>query len=438
MTTTNPETLSALATIAQLTYSRFSTTGPVGGANGSLYTEITQIVNGPLGFQARAFFNETTNELVIAFTGTEGADDLDASEFLPDFLADFSLAVAGVSPQDLVAQAFIGQATTLAQLEVGLFGSFDVTYVGHSLGGFLAQTASASGPEGEVVVFNAPGAGGFLGLPENHPFPEDNFTYVYSDPSDWGAMGGAIHSAGRPLSDNIYHVPGAEGHDISTPDETGLADALANGAIPQPADGNIFWPVDEALQLLGVSSLLDHYDSGDAPAIDGTSGHDEIIGTSGDDVMYGLGGNDTLTGGKADDFIFGGAGDDMLSGNAGADTLDGGAGDDWLNGGWGWDELIGGSGADRFYHHGVETGFGTEWIHDFSDTEGDRLVTGASGTAGDFTVSFATAEGRGSDDIAEAFIRYKPTGQIAWVLEDGAGLDEIRIQTADGGFDLLA
>ncbi|GGO53206.1 hypothetical protein SAMN05444398_10155 [Roseovarius pacificus] len=77
MTTTNPETLSALATIAQLTYSRFSTTGPVAGANGSLYTEITQIVNGPLGFQARAFFNETTNELVIAFTGTEGADDLD-------------------------------------------------------------------------------------------------------------------------------------------------------------------------------------------------------------------------------------------------------------------------------------------------------------------------------------------------------------------------
>ncbi|GGO53209.1 hypothetical protein SAMN05444398_10154 [Roseovarius pacificus] len=82
MTVTSAAKLNAYATIAKQTYYDFAPydiepTPTVAGLNGSLYTEITQIVNGPLGFQARAFFNETTNELVIAFTGTEGADDLD-------------------------------------------------------------------------------------------------------------------------------------------------------------------------------------------------------------------------------------------------------------------------------------------------------------------------------------------------------------------------
>jgi Ca2+-binding RTX toxin-like protein len=108
------------------------------------------------------------------------------------------------------------------------------------------------------------------------------------------------------------------------------------------------------------------------------------------------------------------------------------------NGGWGWDELIGGSGTDRFYHHGVQTGFGTEWVHDFNDTENDRLVTSANGTASSFVVTYAVTAGRGSDGVAEAFVRYAPTGQIAWALEDGANLDEIMIQTGSGTFDLLA
>ena len=178
-------------------------TPPVPGPDGT-YVEITQVVDGPLGFQARAFFNASSNALVIAFSGTEGFSEADLPDFAPDVVAGLGLAVAGLSPQDTAAQAFIQQAMLAAQAEVGLFGSFDVTYVGHSLGGFLAQTASASGPEGEVVVFNSPGAGGFLGLPENHPFPEENFTYIYSDPSEWGSLGGAIHSVGTPLSDNIY------------------------------------------------------------------------------------------------------------------------------------------------------------------------------------------------------------------------------------------
>jgi pimeloyl-ACP methyl ester carboxylesterase len=74
------------------------------------------------------------------------------------------LTLADHSTQDAAAQLFITQAALTAHQKVGVFGSFNATYVGHSLGGFLAQTASAHGPEGDVVVFNAPGVGGFVNL----------------------------------------------------------------------------------------------------------------------------------------------------------------------------------------------------------------------------------------------------------------------------------
>mmetsp|Transcript_23863 Transcript_23863/g.43205 ORF Transcript_23863/g.43205 Transcript_23863/m.43205 type:complete len:346 (+) Transcript_23863:579-1616(+) len=296
MTITNPTTLNALATIAELTYLPFDTTGPVQSPNGT-YVEITQVVDGPLGFQARAFFNSSNNELVISFTGTEGlgsAEGVDLQEAIPDLVTDLGLAVAGVSPQDAAAQLFIQQAMLAAQAEVGLFGSFDITYVGHSLGGFLAQTASASGPEGDVVVFNSPGAGGFLGFPENHPFPEDSFTYVYSNPSEWGLLGGAIHSVGTPLSDNIFYVTGSEGHALQTNDGTGLGNALANGELLIAMDDGVFLPIDEALQILGATSLLDFFDdgSGDDPVsvIEGDNTDNFIVGTAEGDLIQGLGG----------------------------------------------------------------------------------------------------------------------------------------------------
>lgn len=106
MAITNTSLLSAYASIAQQTYLETGSTLPVTGPNGT-YVEITQVVDGPLGFQARAFFNSSNNELVIAFTGTEGFSDVNAPEVVPDLVADLGLAVAGVSPQDAAAQAFI-------------------------------------------------------------------------------------------------------------------------------------------------------------------------------------------------------------------------------------------------------------------------------------------------------------------------------------------
>lgn len=108
MTVTNPILLGAYATIADYAYDETATIADVSAGSFGTYTELVAADKGldlkvpwmddPTGFQARAFFNETTNELVIAFTGTEGFPN-DPAEFLPDFLADFSLAVAGVSPQ---------------------------------------------------------------------------------------------------------------------------------------------------------------------------------------------------------------------------------------------------------------------------------------------------------------------------------------------------
>ncbi len=103
-------------------------------------------------------------------------------EFLPDMISNLTLAVAGIAPQVIQARQFIDQAQA-----AGSYSS--ITFLGHSLGGFLAQVATSNETEGEVVVFNAPGAGGFLGFPADHDLPSDNFTYVYSE--DWNLQDGA-------------------------------------------------------------------------------------------------------------------------------------------------------------------------------------------------------------------------------------------------------
>lgn len=93
MVVTNIALIDAYAQMAVQSYDNNNApTSPVAD-----FTEIAQIVNGPLGFQARAFLNSTNNELVIAFAGTEGLQgpDLSGSEFLTDMITNLGLAVAG-------------------------------------------------------------------------------------------------------------------------------------------------------------------------------------------------------------------------------------------------------------------------------------------------------------------------------------------------------
>ncbi|MFC4733208.1 hypothetical protein [Salipiger abyssi] len=170
----------------------------------------------------------------------------------------------------------------------------------------------------------------------------------------------------------------------------------------------------------------------------GGEGNDSIDGGYGNDELRGDAGNDTVTGGSGVDTILGGTGDDVLTGQTWSDVILGGAGADFINGGFGHDRVNGGADADRFYHLGVE-GHGSDWIQDFSDAEGDLLVFGGGGASvDDFQVNFTETAGAGAAGVEEAFVIYRPTGQILWALVDGAAQTDIMLSVGGTEYDLLA
>ncbi|MCE8545131.1 proprotein convertase P-domain-containing protein [Ruegeria pomeroyi] len=173
------------------------------------------------------------------------------------------------------------------------------------------------------------------------------------------------------------------------------------------------------------------------------AGHDNIDAGAGNDLVYGQSGNDTIAGGFGVDELQGQEGDDVITGSAYSDLVFGGDGNDFVNGGFGHDRINGGSGADKFYHLGIFD-HGSDWVQDYNAAEGDVLVFGQAGaTADQFQINLAhtaNAEGErsGDDDVQEAFVIYKPTGQIIWALVDGEGQSEINLQIGKEVFDLLA
>ena len=175
----------------------------------------------------------------------------------------------------------------------------------------------------------------------------------------------------------------------------------------------------------------------------GGAGNDNIDGGYGNDELRGDAGNDSIAGGFGADTVIGGTGDDTLTGSAFGDQIFGGAGDDFINGGFGVDLLNGGADADRFFHIGIAD-HGSDWVQDYDSVEGDVLHFGiATAAASQFQVNTthtATAAGErsGDDNVEEAFVIYRPTGQILWALVDGAGQSEITLQIAGVNYDLLA
>ncbi|MHC9236973.1 calcium-binding protein [Pseudooceanicola sp. 502str34] len=168
----------------------------------------------------------------------------------------------------------------------------------------------------------------------------------------------------------------------------------------------------------------------------GGDGHDRLIGGYGNDELRGDAGNDTLDGDEGADTLIGGAGNDRLSGGSYGDALFGGDGMDFLNGGFGSDRLNGGTGADSFFHIGA-AGHGSDWIQDYAAAEGDVLVYGGAATVDQFQVNIARTAGAGSAGVDEAFVIYRPTGQILWALVDGGAQDEINLQISGQVFDLV-
>jgi len=168
------------------------------------------------------------------------------------------------------------------------------------------------------------------------------------------------------------------------------------------------------------------------------AGNDFADSGYGNDLLYGGDGRDTLSGGFGADEILGQQGQDTLNGGAFSDQLFGGDGNDYLNGGFGFDRVNGGAGADRFFHLGVAD-HGSDWIQDYNADEGDVLHFGnAAASAADFQVNFTQTESAGASDVTEAFVIYRPSGQILWALIDGGGEDAINLQIGALVYDLLA
>ncbi|MCV2888454.1 calcium-binding protein [Ruegeria aquimaris] len=194
----------------------------------------------------------------------------------------------------------------------------------------------------------------------------------------------------------------------------------------------------------GNDTILGGDSSGDLRDIVYAGGGDDSVdGGYGNDLLFGQDGNDTIAGGFGVDEIQGQDGNDVITGSAFSDLVYGGAGDDFVNGGFGHDRINGGSGADKFFHVGVE-GHGSDWVQDYNSAEGDMLLFGnTAATRADFQVNFAhtqNAEGEraGDDAVQEAFVIYRPTGQIMWALVDGEGQSSINLQIGSEVFDLLA
>jgi Ca2+-binding RTX toxin-like protein len=173
------------------------------------------------------------------------------------------------------------------------------------------------------------------------------------------------------------------------------------------------------------------------------AGNDSIDAGYGNDEVFGQDGNDTIAGGFGSDTLQGQNGNDVLTGSALSDLVFGNAGDDFVNGGFGHDRINGGTGADRFFHLGI-LDHGSDFIQDYNAAEGDRLLFGIAGaTRSQFQININDAvapdgEKAGDDNVQEAFVIYRPTGQIMWALIDGAGQSSINLQLGPDVFDLLA
>ncbi|WP_371157985.1 calcium-binding protein [Jannaschia sp. 2305UL9-9] len=195
---------------------------------------------------------------------------------------------------------------------------------------------------------------------------------------------------------------------------------------------------DTVLGNDGNDTILGGTDERDLrDVIFGGAGNDSIDGGHGNDELRGDAGNDNIAGGFGADTVIGGAGNDTLTGSAFGDEIYGGDGMDFVNGGFGSDRVNGGAGADSFFHLGIAD-HGSDWIQDYSAADGDVLVFGGAATADQFQINAANTASAGDAGTDEAFIIYRPTGQIIWALVDGMAEAEITLRVGGVETDLLA
>ncbi|UWQ18264.1 hypothetical protein [Jannaschia sp. M317] len=164
-------------------------------------------------------------------------------------------------------------------------------------------------------------------------------------------------------------------------------------------------------------------------------GDDTTEGGFGNNALRGDTGGDSIAGGFGAETVIGGAGNDRLTRSAFRDVIFGGDGMDFVNGGFGSDRVNGGAGTDTFFHLGVAD-HGSDWVQDYDAAQGDVLVYGGNATRDQFQINVTTTPTAGADEVQEAFVIHRPTGQILWALVDGDGQGEINLRLNGQVFDL--
>jgi len=127
----------------------------------------------------------------------------------------------------------------------------------------------------------------------------------------------------------------------------------------------------------------------------------------------------------------------VLTGGALSDLIFGNDGADFINGGFGYDRVNGGAGADVFFHLGIFD-HGSDWIQDYHAADGDVLRFGnETASRANFQINLAETPNAGAAGVQEAFVIYRPTGQIIWALVDGGAQSSINLAIGSEVFDLM-
>ncbi|GIT93325.1 hypothetical protein JANAI62_37680 [Jannaschia pagri] len=169
------------------------------------YTEVTGAfdVDSDTGFQANAYYNSSTNTLVIAYAGTDWS--LTNWEDIGD---DAVLALGGLPEQAPQAISYAEQI--IQDFEDPNNPDLKIVFSGHSLGGYLAQHTHLTLGRGSAVVFNSPGVNSntqISGAP--------SVTYVFSNPTSWGTSN-SIHTLGDYIGEDYFFAMDAVGHGIAS------------------------------------------------------------------------------------------------------------------------------------------------------------------------------------------------------------------------------
>lgn len=252
-------------------------------------------------------------------------------------------------------------------------GIEQVLITGHSLGGILAELATARILLGEfpelagraiAVTFGSPGStADASGAQLFNLVNSDDLVARLSDFSPlFRANGAAREGVDLAVDRPEGELPPLAPEDLDTPEEV-----LAALAVPaHRAEHGIALYVDDATALKEAERAVPGVAgrSGDPfrwlaveveRAVVGTAGPDRLaggedaealLGRDGTDILRAGGGADGLSGGGSGDWLFGGEDDDLVDGGAGDDHAFGWTGADRFLIGPGHDRILGGPGRD--------------------------------------------------------------------------------------------